>query len=102
MLPGVQPAGPAADVLADGPGWPLAVRVAEEGADGAPPDADAVGDGVLPGHALPYAADGSVSPDRSAAAGLPAAGADPPLANSHASTASTTSVPLRMRNRRRQ
>src|SRR5271165_2904824 len=67
--------------------------------------ADAVG--VGPGHALPYAADGSAFPacsaalDSCAAAAAPAGGPARPVRN-QASNASTASPPPRMKNRRRQ
>ena len=66
---------------------------------------DALGDG--PGHALPYAADGSAFPacsaaiDSCAAAAAPADGPARPVRN-QASSASTASPPPRMQHRRRQ
>lgn len=58
--------------------------------------------GVAPGHAFPYAADGSVSPARSAVAGEAEGVPCPFPDNSHAIPTRTTMPPTRMKNRRRQ
>src|SRR5215471_13867005 len=65
-------------------------------------DGDVLRVGVAPGHALPYAADGSVSPARSAVVGELAGVLWPFPDNSHATPTRTTRPPTRMKNRRRQ
>src|SRR5437660_1744161 len=65
-------------------------------------DGDVPRVGVAPGHALPYAADGSVSPARSAVVGELAGVPWPFPDNSHAIPTRTTRPATRMKNRRRQ
>jgi hypothetical protein len=107
MSPGAQ-LGPAAvaEALADGFGLTLdcvALGVTGGAVVGGI-SAGVVSEGA--GAALPYAADGSVSPAWSAAMDVPSAAgdsADGPLpVNCHASTASTVRPPPRIKNRRRQ
>lgn len=106
MLPGAQldPAA-AVDLLADGLGLALGLALGVVGVG--------LGGGVMTGvesgdtsAGLPYAADGSGCPDRSAArddwAAALADGPGPLPVNIQASTASTARPPPRMKKRRRQ
>jgi hypothetical protein len=103
----LQGAIPAADALVVGRGLVLVFGFADALTVGlGVAAADGFGDGT--GHALPYAADGSASCDWSAAMDARAAAdtlADGPEGrpgNSHASNASSTRPPARMKNLRRQ
>jgi hypothetical protein len=99
-----EPAAPE-DVFATGVCEMLAPLVAGDGVGCAlltAADGDAPRVGVAPGHALPYAADGSVSPARSAVVGELAGVPWPFPDNSHAIPTRTTRPATRMKNRRRQ